>query len=128
MRAWLKFSPDIVNKSIISDAMKKYNITFNILRANITPKGGVVLIELQGENVDQSIQYMENQGIHVDQVKKVLKRDDEKCVDCGACISLCPVKAICVMEDWSVGIDNDLCIGCGFCTGSCPMKAIAIVE
>ena len=70
MRAWLKFSPDIVNKSIISDAMKKYNITFNILRANITPKRGVVLIELQGENVDQSIQYMENQGIHVIRLKK----------------------------------------------------------
>ncbi|MGZ7159211.1 MAG: 4Fe-4S binding protein [Methanobacterium sp.] len=128
MRAWLKFSPDIVNKSIISDAMKKYNIKFNILRANITPKGGVVLIELEGENVDQSIHNMENQGIQVDQVKKVLKRDEEKCVDCGACISLCPVKAICVKEDWSVGIDNELCIGCGFCTGSCPMKAITIVE
>ncbi|MGZ7043098.1 MAG: 4Fe-4S binding protein [Methanobacterium sp.] len=128
MRAWLKFSPDIVNRSIISDAMKKYNIKFNILRANITPKGGVVLIELEGENVDQSIHNMENQGIQVDQVKKVLKRDEEKCVDCGACISLCPVKAICVKEDWSVGIDNELCIGCGFCTGSCPMKAITIVE
>ncbi|MGZ7107849.1 MAG: 4Fe-4S binding protein [Methanobacterium sp.] len=128
MRAWLKFSPDIVNRSIISDSMKKYNIKFNILRANITPKGGVVLIELEGENVDQSIHNMENQGIQVDQVKKVLKRDEEKCVDCGACISLCPVKAICVKEDWSVGIDNELCIGCGFCTGSCPMKAITIVE
>ncbi|MGZ7048507.1 MAG: 4Fe-4S binding protein [Methanobacterium sp.] len=128
MRAWLKFSPDIVNRSIISDAMKKYNIKFNILRANITPKGGVVLIELEGENVDQSIHNMENQGIQVDQVKKVLKRDEEKCVDCGACISLCPVKAICIKEDWSVGIDNELCIGCGFCTGSCPMKAITIVE
>ncbi|MGZ7068858.1 MAG: 4Fe-4S binding protein [Methanobacterium sp.] len=128
MRAWLKFSPDIVNRSIISDAMKKYNIKFNILRANITPKGGVVLIELEGENVDLSIHNMENQGIQVDQVKKVLKRDEEKCVDCGACISLCPVKAICVKEDWSVGIDNELCIGCGFCTGSCPMKAITIVE
>ncbi|MGZ7047015.1 MAG: 4Fe-4S binding protein [Methanobacterium sp.] len=128
MRAWLKFSPDIVNRSIISDSMKKYNIKFNILRANITPKGGVVLIELEGENVDQSIHNMENQGIQVDQVKKVLKRDEEKCVDCGACISLCPVKAICIKEDWSVGIDNELCIGCGFCTGSCPMKAITIVE
>ena len=128
MRAWLKFSPDIVNKSIISDAMRKYNITFNILRANITPNGGVALIELEGENIDKSIKYMENQGIHVDQVKKVLKRDEEKCVDCGACISLCPVKAICIQKDWSIEVDNDLCIACGFCIDSCPMKAITIVE
>ena len=128
MRAWLKFSPDIVNKSIISDAMRKYNITFNILRANITPKGGVALIELEGENIDKSIKYMESQGINVNQVKKVLKRDEEKCVDCGACISLCPVKAICIQKDWSINVDNDLCIACGFCTDSCPMKAITIVE
>ena len=128
MRAWLKFSPDIVNKSIISDAMKKFNINFNILRANITPNGGVALIELEGENIDKSIKYMENQGIHVDQVKKVLKRDEEKCVDCGACISLCPVKAICIQKDWSIEVDNDLCIACGFCIDSCPMKAITIVE
>jgi len=128
MRVWLKFSPDIVNKSIISDAMKKYNISFNILRANITPKGGKALIELEGDEVDEGIKYMENQGIRVDPVKKVLKRDEEKCVDCGACVSLCPVKAICIKEDWSVGIDNQLCIGCGFCTSSCPMRAITIVE
>ena len=128
MRAWLKFSPDIVNKSIISDAMRKYNINFNILRANITPNGGVALIELEGENVDKSIKYMESQGIRVDQVKKVLKRDEEKCVDCGACISLCPVKAICTQKDWSIEVDNDLCIACGFCIDSCPMKAITIVE
>lgn len=128
MRAWLNFSPKIVNKSIISDAMKKYDITFNILRANITPKGGKALIELEGDEVDKGIAYMESQGIQVSPIKKVLKRDEEKCVDCGACVSLCPVKAICIKEDWSVGIDNKLCIGCGFCTGSCPMKAITIVE
>jgi ferredoxin len=128
MRAWLKFSPDIVNKSIISDAMRKFNINFNILRANITPNGGVALIELDGEKVDKSIKYMESQGIRVNQVKKVLKRDEEKCVDCGACISLCPVKAICTQEDWSIEVDNDLCIACGFCIDSCPMKAITIVE
>ena len=128
MRAWLNFSPNIVNKSIISDAMKKYDITFNILRANITPKGGKALIELEGDEVDNAIEYMESQGIKVSPIKKVLKRDEEKCVDCGACVSLCPVKAICIKEDWSVGIDNHLCIGCGFCTGSCPMKAITIVE
>lgn len=128
MRAWLNFSPKIVNKSIISDAMKKYDITFNILRANITPKGGKALIELEGEEVDKGIAYMESQGIKVSPIKKVLKRDEEKCVDCGACVSLCPVKAICIKEDWSIGIDNHLCIGCGFCTGSCPMKAITIVE
>lgn len=128
MRVWLKFSPDIVNKAIISDAMKKYDMTFNILRANITPKGGKALIELKGNEVNEGIEFMERHGIKVDTIKKVLKKDDDKCVDCGACVSLCPVKAICIKKNWSINIDDQLCIACGFCTSSCPMKAIAVVE
>jgi len=128
MRAWLKFSPKIVNKAIISDSLKNYDIDFNILRANITPKGGKMLIEITGEEVDESIKFMEEQGIKVDSVKKVVKKEEEKCVDCGACISLCPVKAITVSNDWSILIDDGLCIGCAFCTASCPMKAIKVTE
>ena len=55
MKAWLKFSPDITNKSIISDTIKSYDIDFNILRANITPKGGKLLVEISGNQVQESI-------------------------------------------------------------------------
>ncbi len=128
MKAWLKFSPDITNKPIISDTMKSYDIDFNILRANITPKGGKILVELSGNQVKESIEYMESQGIHVDPIKKVVKKEEEKCVDCGACISLCPVKAISISDDWDILIDDQICIGCAFCTTSCPMKAIKVTE
>jgi len=128
MKAWLKFSPDITNKPIISDTMKSFDIDFNILRANITPKGGKILVELSGNQVEESIEYMEGQGIRVDPIKKVVKKEEEKCVDCGACVSLCPVKAISISDDWNILIDDQLCIGCGFCTTSCPMKAIKVTE
>ena len=128
MKAWLKFSPDITNKSIISDTIKSYDIDFNILRANITPKGGKLLVEISGNQVEESIEYMESQGISVDPIKKVVRKEEEKCVDCGACVSLCPVKAISVSDDWEILVDDQLCIGCAFCTSSCPMKAIKITE
>ncbi|MBM4241395.1 MAG: ferredoxin [Euryarchaeota archaeon] len=128
MRAWLRFSPIIVNETIISDTMKKYDINFNILRADISPRGGKMLVEIDGKQVQESIEYIKKRGIEVNPIKKVVKKDDEKCVDCGACLSLCPVKAICVMDDWEIGIDDQLCIGCGFCTSSCPMKAISVME
>ena len=128
MKAWLKFSPDITNKSIISDTIKSYDIDFNILRANITPKGGKLLVEISGNQIDKSIEYMESQGISVDPIKRVVKKEDEKCVDCGACVSLCPVNAISISDDWSILVDDQLCIGCAFCTSSCPMKAINITE
>ena len=128
MKAWLKFSPTIVNKAIISDLMKKYDICFNILRADITPKGGKMLVELGGSETSEAIDFLEKEGIRLNPIKKVVKKDEEKCIDCGACISLCPVKAICPADDWTVDVDDQLCIGCGFCTFSCPTRAIKVTE
>jgi heterodisulfide reductase subunit A-like polyferredoxin len=128
MKAWLNFSPDIVNKAVISDLIKNYDVTFNILKANITPKGGKMLIELSGTQMDEGVAFLEESGIHVDPVINVVKKDDDKCVDCGECVSLCPVKAISIEEDWTIEVDDKQCIGCGFCTKSCPMKAINVAE
>lgn len=46
--------------------------------------------------------------------------DEEKCVQCGLCVSTCPAKAI---SD-SIEIDRDKCIGCGQCVAICPKSAI----
>ncbi|MDI6842331.1 4Fe-4S binding protein [Methanothermobacter wolfeii] len=128
MKAWLKFSPRIVNKSIISEAIKKYDIDFNILRANITPRGGKMLVEISGPDEGKGIKFIEEAGIEVQPAMRVVKKDRDKCVDCGACLSLCPVNAICMEDDWEVKIDDQKCIGCSFCVNSCPTKAIMLFE
>jgi ferredoxin len=128
MKAWLNFSPSIVNRTIISDLVKNFDIAFNILRADITPKGGKMLIEISGTQQKEAIKFLDNEGIQLIPIKKVVKKDDEKCIDCGACISLCPVKAIYPADDWTVEVDDQLCIGCGFCTFSCPTRAIKVTE
>ena len=128
MKAWLRFLPSIVNKAIMSDAIKLYDIDFNILRAHITPRGCKMLVDISGPQEEESIRYMEEQGIEVTPIMKVVKKKSEKCMDCGACVSLCPVKAICVLDDWEIEIDNQTCIGCGFCINSCPTKAITLME
>lgn len=128
MKAWLKFSPSIVSKPVISDLIKNYDVTFNIHRADITPKGGKMLIEISGSEAEEGIQYMEKEGIQLTPIKKVVKKDEDKCVDCGECISLCPVEAITMEGDWTVELDDQKCIGCGFCTTSCPTKAIKIAD
>ena len=128
MKAWLNFSPSIVNRAIISDLVKNFDISFNILRADITPKGGKMLIEISGKQRRPAIEFLEKEGIQLTPIKKVVKKDEEKCIDCGACISLCPVKAICPEDDWTVEVDDQLCIGCGFCTISCPTRAIKVTE
>jgi ferredoxin len=128
MKARLNFSPEIVNQAVISDLIKNFDIKFNILKANITPKGGEMLIEISGKQAQDGIKYLEEQGINLTPAKRVVKKDDEKCVDCGACVSLCPVDAINIDEGWKVELDDQKCIGCGFCTSSCPTRAIKLAD
>ena len=47
------------------------------------------------------------------------KMEEEKCVECGACIKFCPQKAIAFNERHKAQINYDLCIGCGQCIVSC---------
>ena len=128
MKALLKFSPKMVNQAVITDLIKNFDVSFNILRADINSKGGKMLIEISGSQVDEGIAYIQKAGIDVSPVKRVVKKDKELCIDCGACVSLCPVKAISVDEDWAVDVNDEECIGCKLCTYSCPTKAIKVVE
>lgn len=45
--------------------------------------------------------------------------DEKLCVDCGACLSFCPVNAITIVDEAPV-IDESKCIGCGVCNVACP--------
>lgn len=50
----------------------------------------------------------------------------ERCVGCGRCITVCPVKAITVAET-KVKTDRELCTGCGTCIETCPEEARELV-
>lgn len=52
--------------------------------------------------------------------------DKNKCISCGACISICPVNAIRFGEDGKAEIDESKCIRCGSCEATCPVTAIKI--
>jgi NAD-dependent dihydropyrimidine dehydrogenase PreA subunit len=49
-----------------------------------------------------------------------------KCVGCGNCIDICPVKAI-KLEDQIALVDKEWCIGCGLCISKCSNSAIRII-
>lgn len=54
-----------------------------------------------------------------------LKIDTEKCVGCGKCASLCPMKNI-VVED-GVAKTDTRCTMCYRCVNNCPKKAITLL-
>ena len=46
----------------------------------------------------------------------------DKCIDCGACVAVCPTGAR------KEQIDRELCIQCGKCAAACYSKAIVLSE
>ncbi len=54
--------------------------------------------------------------------------DQERCMNCGLCIDLCPEQAISMSPDYTVVIDSSKCTGCGSCIEDCPNKAIFLSE
>jgi heterodisulfide reductase subunit A len=52
----------------------------------------------------------------------------ELCIGCGRCVSVCPFKAISLMENDAgepkSSINTAMCKGCGLCAAVCPNKAI----
>jgi pyruvate formate lyase activating enzyme len=47
----------------------------------------------------------------------------ERCVGCGKCITVCPVKAIKMLDSGKVATDRNICTGCGTCVEACPENA-----
>ncbi len=56
-----------------------------------------------------------------------IKIDREKCIGCSACVGVCPVNAI-SMVDGKALIDLAKCTLCMSCVSSCPVNAIEVVR
>ncbi|MDR3168069.1 MAG: methyl-accepting chemotaxis protein [Treponema sp.] len=58
----------------------------------------------------------------------VIKIDEERCVNCHACIAACPVKYCNNGTGEKVTINHNLCIGCGSCIHACTHHARLVVD
>ncbi|TYB30282.1 MAG: hypothetical protein FXF47_10020 [Candidatus Mcinerneyibacterium aminivorans] len=59
----------------------------------------------------------------MDKNKKIIKVDENKCINCQACIKECPVKICNEVSNDHVTVNNDLCLACGACIDVCKQNA-----
>jgi len=128
VRVLLRFDKKIVDQPITSKIILEKGTPVNILAAHINQEGGEILAEIGNDNAQQVIDAFREQGVTVD-VRNLIEVDSEKCIDCGACFSLCPVDAISFQDDSSISFDNQKCVGtsCGLCADACPTRAIKLI-
>jgi ferredoxin len=129
VRILLRFSEKIVEQPIISQIILELNVPINIITAQVNSKGGEVLAEVPDEALEKLVKAFRKRGATVS-IPKLIEVDSEKCVSCGACITLCPVEAITMDEDASVVFDKERCLGstCSACVDACPSRAIKSVK
>ncbi len=101
----------------------------NIITANINSKGGEVLAEVPEEDLNKVVKAFRKKGVTVS-LPKLIEVDCEECINCGSCVTLCPVEAITLTEDSSIVFDREKCLGstCSACVDACPARAIKSVK
>ena len=125
MKVELKFSTERVSDPIISSVILQEQAQINILRAQVSEEGGRVLLEVPDNKADEIVKAFRKLGVEVI-VGKIIEILDDKCIECGHCITLCPVDAIFFEKDYSIGLDEQKCIQCGSCVDACPTRAIKL--
>jgi ferredoxin len=126
----LRFPREIVNEAIVVNLVKRFDLSFNILKATIYPrKEGMVVMELTGnrKNYKSGVKYLKDLGVKVVSISQDIKRNEEECFHCGACTAVCPTGALYIERpEMTVAFDKDKCSACELCVIACPAKAMEV--
>jgi len=126
----LRFPDTIVNEPIVVNLARKFDLTFNILKATVYPrKEGYMVMELSGhkKNFQKIIRYLKSMGVKVETTDQDIKRNDERCFHCGACTAVCPTGALYIQRpEMEVIFDNQKCSACEMCVITCPARAMDV--
>ena len=126
----LRFPKTIVDEPIAATLVKKFDLSFNILKAVIYPrKEGLMVLQLSGheKNYKRGIAYLKHIGIKVESIGEDIKRNEDKCYQCGACTAVCPTGALSIHRPgMDVVFDKEKCSACEWCVAACPARAMEV--
>ena len=126
----LRFPKKIVDEPIAVNLVKKFDLSFNILKAVIYPrKEGFMVMELSGhrKNFQKGVRYLKSIGIKVESIGQDIRRNEKKCLQCGACTAVCPTGALYIKRpEMEVIFDNERCSACEWCVLACPARAMEV--
>lgn len=129
-RIILRFKRKTIDKPIVYRLAKDYDLVFNILRANVSPRAeSMMVMEIEGEEsrFAEGMEYLQGLGLSVEPIGQDINRNEERCVHCGLCTSVCAPQALDIdRETMRVQFDYDRCVACELCVKVCPVRAMHV--
>jgi len=126
MKLMLHVAPGIVRYPLIASVILETGALVNIERASIDAVSGEIVLEVPQDKILEVKEAFERRGVKVVPLENPVIRDENECVHCGACVSICPTKTF-RFEDWKVVADSGKCIQCGACIVGGPQRALKLV-
>jgi len=129
-RITLRFKRSQIDKPIVYRLAKDFNLIYNILRANVSPRAeSMMVLEVEGSEADfaKGIEYLKEFDIEIEPIAQDIQKNEEKCVHCGLCASVCATQALEIdRETMEVRFDYERCVACELCVKVCPVKAMQV--
>ena len=126
----LRFPKDTSDRPLVYRLVKDYDLEFNILKADILlQREGMMILEIKGikESVKAGLDYLRGCGVRIQRLAARIRRDDDKCFQCGECTGVCPSGALLINRpSMEVVFDAGRCTGCDLCVPICPVRAMEI--
>jgi len=119
------FSSKEGKRPIIAQVVRDTGVLVNVERAMIDSSEGEALIDIPEESCRIVKDRLTELGAAVRILEEEILLDETECVDCGACISICPQEVFSFDREFKLQMDAKRCVLCGRCIEICPHRALS---
>jgi ferredoxin len=113
----LKFTKKTWNKPVIHGLSQNSNLD------------AFAIMSLEGteEEYQKGLEYLRSCNVIIEEVPENIRKDEDRCVHCGACTAVCPTDALFVDgPEKKVVLDREKCVACGNCVKVCTVQCIEL--
>jgi ferredoxin len=126
MKLLVNFSRKKGSKPIIAQVVRDTGVLINVERAVIDSSEGEALIDVPDDQCRIVSDSMISLGANVRILEHGISVNESECVDCGACVSICPREVFSMDREWKLQLAEEKCVLCGKCIEACPHQALTL--